>query len=283
MVLPNDVDLLNPPDDLAKRNQKLKRLVQSPNSFFMDFKCQGCFNITTVFSHSQTVVVCGNCQTVLCQLIGGRARLTKGCSFRRKETNPISYFYGWLGIFKMLVLLCPRSRLFILLFSRSHRHLPDSRSLSGSLVRSESALTLRALVEIDPTCVGRLVNYGITTLKALRENVSFGKEDSFCKRAARKLLLEFKSDSFSKETISDGTIIIVLGDAQTRYIVNVVREENEKVVKFPPSISIEISSVTTSHHRKTTVEANTEKSRYHCKSAIHFRCNPLLPLKNFET
>ncbi|KAH9626153.1 hypothetical protein KSS87_006831 [Heliosperma pusillum] len=83
-VLQNDIDLLNPPADLEKRKHKLKRLVQSPNSFFMDVKCQGCFNITTVFSHSQTVVVCGNCQTVLCQPTGGRARLTEGCSFRRK-------------------------------------------------------------------------------------------------------------------------------------------------------------------------------------------------------
>ena len=39
---------------------------------------------TTVFSHSQTVVVCGNCQTVLCQPTGGKARLTEGCSFRKK-------------------------------------------------------------------------------------------------------------------------------------------------------------------------------------------------------
>ncbi|KAJ4729581.1 40S ribosomal protein S27, partial [Melia azedarach] len=83
-VLQNDVDLLNPPAELEKKKHKLKRLVQSPNSFFMDVKCQGCFNITTVFSHSQTVVVCGNCQTVLCQPTGGRARLTEGCSFRRK-------------------------------------------------------------------------------------------------------------------------------------------------------------------------------------------------------
>nr|POF27238.1 40s ribosomal protein s27-2 [Quercus suber] len=58
MVLQNDIDLLNPPAELEKRKHKLKRLVQSPNSFFMDVKCQGCFNITTVFSHSQTVVVC---------------------------------------------------------------------------------------------------------------------------------------------------------------------------------------------------------------------------------
>ncbi|KAK8532378.1 hypothetical protein V6N13_131707 [Hibiscus sabdariffa] len=81
MVLQNDVDLLNPPAELEKKKHKLKRLVQSPNSFFM-LTC--CFNITTVFSHSQTVVVCGNCQTVLCQPTGGRARLTEGCSFRKK-------------------------------------------------------------------------------------------------------------------------------------------------------------------------------------------------------
>ncbi|CAN6548621.1 unnamed protein product [Malus baccata var. baccata] len=95
MVLQNDIDLLHPPAELEKRKHKLKRLVQTPNSFFMivnfdcfkcaqDVKCQGCFSITTVFSHSQTVVVCGNCQTVLCQPTGGRARLTEGCSFRRK-------------------------------------------------------------------------------------------------------------------------------------------------------------------------------------------------------
>ena len=34
-VLPNDIDLLNPPAELEKRRHKLKRLVQSPNSFFM--------------------------------------------------------------------------------------------------------------------------------------------------------------------------------------------------------------------------------------------------------
>lgn len=84
MVLSNDIDLLHPPAELEKRKHKLKRLVQSPNSFFMDVKCQGCFNITTVFSHSQTVVVCGSCQTVLCQPTGGKARLTEGCSFRKK-------------------------------------------------------------------------------------------------------------------------------------------------------------------------------------------------------
>ena len=56
------------------RKHKLKRLVQHPNSYFMDVKCPGCYRITTVFSHAQTVVVCAGCSTVLCQPTGGRAR-----------------------------------------------------------------------------------------------------------------------------------------------------------------------------------------------------------------
>src|SRR5258708_9996367 len=93
------VDLLNPSIESEKKKHKLKRLVQSPNSYFMDVKCPGkpldtprlacidangarrllgCFAITTVFSHAQTVVLCGSCSTVLCQPTGGKARLTEG-------------------------------------------------------------------------------------------------------------------------------------------------------------------------------------------------------------
>ncbi|KAG0190012.1 sensitivity to high expression protein she9 [Apophysomyces sp. BC1034] len=43
----------------------------------MDVKCPGCVNISTVFSHAQTVVLCSSCGTVLCQPTGGRARLTE--------------------------------------------------------------------------------------------------------------------------------------------------------------------------------------------------------------
>ena len=42
-------------------------------------------------------------------------------------------------------------------------------------VRIEAALTLRALAEVDPTCVGGLVSYVITMLNALRENLPFEK------------------------------------------------------------------------------------------------------------
>lgn len=44
-VLACDIDLLNPPAELEKRKHKLKRLVASPNSYFMDVKCQGCFTM----------------------------------------------------------------------------------------------------------------------------------------------------------------------------------------------------------------------------------------------
>lgn len=54
------------------------RLVQHPNSYFMDVKCPGCYKITTVFSHAQSVVVCVGCNTVLCQPLGGKAKLTEG-------------------------------------------------------------------------------------------------------------------------------------------------------------------------------------------------------------
>ncbi|XP_043715583.1 protein SWEETIE [Telopea speciosissima] len=52
-------------------------------------------------------------------------------------------------------------------------------SHSVLLVRIEAALTLRALAEVDPTCVGGLVSYAVTTLNALRESVAFEKGGNF--------------------------------------------------------------------------------------------------------
>ncbi|KAI0271568.1 40S ribosomal protein S27 [Gloeopeniophorella convolvens] len=83
--MPLAIDLLNPSAEAESKRHKLKRLVQSPNSYFMDVKCPGCFSISTVFSHAQTVVICGSCSSVLCQPTGGRARLTEGSSYRRKN------------------------------------------------------------------------------------------------------------------------------------------------------------------------------------------------------
>lgn len=85
LTMPLARDLLHPSLEEEKKKHKKKRLVQSPNSYFMDVKCPGCYKITTVFSHAQTVVLCVGCSTVLCQPTGGKARLTEGCSFRRKQ------------------------------------------------------------------------------------------------------------------------------------------------------------------------------------------------------
>eukprot|EP01038_Epipyxis_sp_PR26KG_P009149 gene9149-12340_t len=77
-------DLFHPSAADEKSKHKLKRLIQSPNSFFMDVKCPGCFHITTIFSHAQTVVLCAGCSMFLSQPTGGKCRLTEGCSFRKK-------------------------------------------------------------------------------------------------------------------------------------------------------------------------------------------------------
>lgn len=42
-------------------------------------------------------------------------------------------------------------------------------------MRVEAALTLRALTEVDPTCIGGLISYAITMLGAVRDNISFEK------------------------------------------------------------------------------------------------------------
>lgn len=100
-------DLMHPSLTKERTKHKKKRLVQSPNSYFMDVKCvgkdctmpfialklmmlksdwlyldfftpTGCYRITTIFSHAQTVVPCTGCSLVLCQPRGGKCRLTEG-------------------------------------------------------------------------------------------------------------------------------------------------------------------------------------------------------------
>lgn len=82
------VDLLKPSASVEQSKHKLKRLIQSPNSSFWDVKCSGCFHITTIFSHAQTVVTCSSCAQILSQPKGGKCVLTEGCSYRpKKEGN----------------------------------------------------------------------------------------------------------------------------------------------------------------------------------------------------
>ncbi|XP_037591359.1 40S ribosomal protein S27-like [Cebus imitator] len=78
-------NLLHPSLEEEKKKHKKKHLVKSPNSDFLDVKHPGCYKITMVFSRAQTVAFCVGCLTVLCQPTGGKARLTEGCSLRRRQ------------------------------------------------------------------------------------------------------------------------------------------------------------------------------------------------------
>lgn len=80
-----EIDLLHPSISDQTISHKKKRLVQGPNSYFMDIKCSSCKNVTTAFSHSQTVITCQGCQQVLARPSGGKCQLTLGCSFRVKS------------------------------------------------------------------------------------------------------------------------------------------------------------------------------------------------------
>ncbi|OAF71134.1 40S ribosomal protein S27, partial [Intoshia linei] len=73
-----NTDLLNPKYETEKRKHKLKRLIPSPNSYFIDVKCGKCDKITTIFSHAQTHIRCHACAIILAKPTGGLARLAEG-------------------------------------------------------------------------------------------------------------------------------------------------------------------------------------------------------------
>ena len=79
-----EMDLLNVDPQVEESLHKLKRLVQTPDSYFMDVKCKQCSEISCIFSHSQTSVSCDACFNLLCTTRGGRAKLVVGTAYRRK-------------------------------------------------------------------------------------------------------------------------------------------------------------------------------------------------------
>uniref|UniRef100_A0A915EJ11 Small subunit ribosomal protein 27 n=1 Tax=Ditylenchus dipsaci TaxID=166011 RepID=A0A915EJ11_9BILA len=85
--MPLAQDLLHPDPQHERQRHKLKRLVQHPNSYFMDVKCPGCYKITTVFSHAQSVVVCIGCNTVLCQPPAARPDSLRDARSGRSSTK----------------------------------------------------------------------------------------------------------------------------------------------------------------------------------------------------
>jgi len=79
-----DADLSYPTVRVERQKHKRSRLVQGPNSYFMDVKCASCFSITPVYSHATSQVACSGCSTVVARPTGGKAKLADGTSFRKK-------------------------------------------------------------------------------------------------------------------------------------------------------------------------------------------------------
>jgi small subunit ribosomal protein S27e len=80
-----DRDLLHPSLEQQKQSHKLKRLVPSCNSYFMDVKCGGCSESTVIFSHAQTVISCNNCKNTIAKPTGGKCKITDGSAFKVKH------------------------------------------------------------------------------------------------------------------------------------------------------------------------------------------------------
>lgn len=53
-----EFDLLNPDPKVENTKHKLKKLVQKPNSYFLDLKCPTCKTIHHYFSHAQSTLKC---------------------------------------------------------------------------------------------------------------------------------------------------------------------------------------------------------------------------------
>jgi small subunit ribosomal protein S27e len=82
-----DSDLCYPTARAERNRHKRRRLVQGPNSFFMEVKCPTCFAINNIYSHATTKVNCRNCATLLSTPTGGKAQLKEGCMFRKKPDH----------------------------------------------------------------------------------------------------------------------------------------------------------------------------------------------------
>ena len=79
-----EIDLLNQDPEHQQGMHKLKKLVKTPDSFFMDVKCPQCQTVNTIFSNAQKVILCTNCKYLLAVPRGGKTKLAVGTAWRRK-------------------------------------------------------------------------------------------------------------------------------------------------------------------------------------------------------
>ncbi|KAG5623313.1 hypothetical protein H5410_008531 [Solanum commersonii] len=103
-VLPNDVDLLNPPAELEKRKHKLKRLVQSPNSFFMKNCYEIVIYIAFIFTYvgilGATFTFVNKCDhTVWPGILGSPKLDSTGFELTKDTSRSFQAPTGWSGRF----------------------------------------------------------------------------------------------------------------------------------------------------------------------------------------
>ena len=84
-----EIDLLQPSVKEEATKYKLKRLIQGPNSYFMDVRCKGCLTVTTVFSHAQTTIKCTKCNSLLARPTGGKCKIVSGNAWRAREDKAL--------------------------------------------------------------------------------------------------------------------------------------------------------------------------------------------------
>mmetsp|Transcript_75104 Transcript_75104/g.87196 ORF Transcript_75104/g.87196 Transcript_75104/m.87196 type:complete len:84 (+) Transcript_75104:48-299(+) len=82
-----ETDLLDPTYENEKLGNKPTRLEQEPDCYFLEVRCPtySCKTIMTVWSHTQSTMVCKNCQTTVVKPTGGKCKLTAGSAFRKKN------------------------------------------------------------------------------------------------------------------------------------------------------------------------------------------------------
>jgi len=78
--------LLKPDPAEENTKHKLKKLVQKPNSYFIDIKCSSgtCKEMVHTFVNAQSVIKCKKCSQILATPTGGKLSLKDGVHIRRK-------------------------------------------------------------------------------------------------------------------------------------------------------------------------------------------------------
>ena len=76
-------DILHPSNNISSKQHKLKRLIQSPNSYYIDILCSKCNSYNIMYSHISTNIYCKSCDHVIALSTGGKANITIGCKYRK--------------------------------------------------------------------------------------------------------------------------------------------------------------------------------------------------------